>query len=511
VSPELLLPAAGGLRRAYEEVDWGATSLGPIESWSPTLRNAVDLTLHTQFPVTLLWGPEFVLVYNEAYVQLIADKHPAALGRPAQAVFPEAWDVIGPMMQAVLDGEGATWVEDEPLPLLRRGRLEEAYFTYSYSPVRGPAGEIEGVMDIATETTQQVIDRRRLRTLGRLREILARLDSADAILERGLATLRADAADFPAVELRPALAQTGPIAVAGGVARLVLGPPRSGRAALEVELSRHLEPDAAYLGFLRLVATSIGQALDRVDAREAERSFSESLQRSLLSRPPKRPGVDIAVRYQPATQVAQVGGDWYDAFAGPHGTLTLAVGDVTGHDRRAAAAMAQIRNLLRGAAWADAGAPARSLEALDQAMGGLAVGEFATAILAELDGTTLRWCNAGHPPPAVLGPDGRARLLHTKPEPLLGIAFGARSEHSVELEPGSVVVLYTDGLVERREVPIDRGLEWLAGALESGRELGVEALCDHLLTQLDAVGDDDVALLAVRLDPATGAEPPAPG
>ena len=376
--PELLLAAAGGLRRAYEEVDWAATGLGPIEAWSPALRNAVELALHTQFPVTLLWGPEFVLVYNEAYVALIADKHPAALGRPAREVFPEAWDVIGPMMESVREGGGATWVQDEPVPLLRRGRLEEAYFTFSYSPVRGADGEIEGVMDIAMETTQQVIDRRRLRTLSRLREILAGLDSADAILKRGIASLRADAADFPAVSLRPAQAQDGPLVVANGVARLALGPARSGRAALEVELSRHLDPDTAYLGFLRLVAASIGQALDRVDAREVERSFSEALQRSLLSRPPQRPGVEIAVRYKPATRLAQVGGDWYDAFAGPAGALTLAVGDVTGHDRRAAAGMAQIRSLLRGAAWAEAGAPARSLEALDQAMGGLEVGEFAT-------------------------------------------------------------------------------------------------------------------------------------
>jgi PAS fold len=204
VTPHVLLKAAGGLRRTYEDVDWSATPLGPIERWSPALRNATDLALHTQFPVMLMWGPELVMVYNEAYVELIADKHPSALGSPAREVFPEAWDTIGPLAQAVLAGEGATWVEDEPVPLMRRGRLEEAYFTFSYSPVRGPGGVIEGVMDIAIETTRQVIDRRRLRTLGRLREILAGLDSAHAILERGIATLRADAADFPSVALRPA-------------------------------------------------------------------------------------------------------------------------------------------------------------------------------------------------------------------------------------------------------------------------------------------------------------------
>ena len=121
MTPDRLLEAAGDLRREYEDVDWAGTALGPVESWTPALRNAVDLALHTQFPVTLLWGPEFVMLYNAAYVELIADKHPAALGSPAREVFPEAWDAIGPMMESVLAGHGATWVEDELVPLVRRG------------------------------------------------------------------------------------------------------------------------------------------------------------------------------------------------------------------------------------------------------------------------------------------------------------------------------------------------------------------------------------------------------
>jgi hypothetical protein len=509
VSPRALLEAAGGLRSAYEEVDWGATALGPIERWTPALRNAVDLALHTHFPVTLLWGPEFVMVYNEAYVPLIADKHPAALGATAREVFPEAWDAIGPMMQAVRAGEGATWVEDEPVPLWRRGRLEEAYFTFSYSPVRAPGGEIEGVLDIAAETTRQVIDRRRLRTLGRLREILASLDSADAILARGIGALRADAADFPSVELRPTEAMQGPLVVSRGVARLALGPSRAGRGVLEVQLSEHLDPDASYLGFLRLVASAIGQALDRIDAREAAQSFSEALQRSLLTAPPRGAELDVAVRYQPAARVAQVGGDWYDAFAGPDGVLTLVVGDVTGHDRRAAATMAQVRNLLRGVAYAGSASPARNLAALDRAMAGLELGDFATAVLAELDGTTLRWSNAGHLPPAVLAPDGSVRLLATPPEPLLGLRAPQRADHAAQLEPGSAVVLYTDGLVERRDEPLDRGLERLSASLAGLRGLDAEAICDRLLAQLGNRRDDDVALLVVRT--ATAAAPPARG
>jgi hypothetical protein len=511
VSPHILLPAAGELRGAYEDVDWAATPLGPIEEWTPALRNAVDLALGTRFPVTLFWGPELTMVYNAAYVALIGDKHPSALGAPAREVLPEAWDVIGPMMESVLNGEGATWVEDEHVPLIRRGRLEEAYFTFSYSPVRSPDGAIEGVMDIATETTRQVIDRRRLQTLGRLREVLAATDGAAEILARALEVLRADPADFPSAALRPALAQVEPLELADEVARLALGPRRIGRGVLEVRLSAHLEPDAGYLGYLRLVAAAIGQALDRVDAREAERSFSESLQRSLLTEPPRAPGLDVAARYQPATRVAKVGGDWYDAFRGPSGALTLVAGDVTGHDRRAAAAMAQLRGLLRGVAYAESCPPARCLAALDRAMEGLAIGEFATAVLAELDGTTLRWSNAGHMPPAVLAPDGTVRFLETRSEPLLGLGAGPRTDHVEELAPGSAVVLFTDGLIERRDESLDRGLERLAASLEELREPDAEAICDHLLAQLGTRRDDDVALLVARLCPLTAGAPPARG
>ncbi len=86
-----LFDAAGSLRDAYRRVDWAATPLGPVSSWSPALAGAVDLVLHSRNPVTLIWGPQFVLLYNEAYVAMIGDKHPAALGSPARAVFAEIW------------------------------------------------------------------------------------------------------------------------------------------------------------------------------------------------------------------------------------------------------------------------------------------------------------------------------------------------------------------------------------------------------------------------------------
>lgn len=118
----------------------GPLAAGPLSS----AYDPVDVMLVTRFPVVLMGGPDLVMVDNQAYVDLIADKHPAALGSPARAVFPEAWNLIGPMLQGVLDGDGATYVADELVPLDRSGFLEECCCTFSYSPVHDVDGDVEG-------------------------------------------------------------------------------------------------------------------------------------------------------------------------------------------------------------------------------------------------------------------------------------------------------------------------------------------------------------------------------
>ncbi|MFC4784065.1 SpoIIE family protein phosphatase [Nocardioides sp. MAHUQ-72] len=519
---------AGTLRDAYANVDWAATSLGPVEDWSPALRNSVDVALNTRFPVTLLWGPEFVLVYNEAYVEMIADKHPAALGRPAQEIFPEAWDVIGPLMQGVRDGGGATWHENTYLPLSRNGYLEDCYFTYSYSPVTGEDGTVEGIIDIATETTAQMVIGRRLQLLTRLGDELASVERVEDVPGRALSVLRQNVADWSAVDVRvagvpdpdrgaglpdePVAPLEGDLSLEstddGLVAWLPLADEDSGLdALLVVQLSPRLPRDGDYLDFLRLVAAALTQALERVLIREAERTWSEALQRSLLARPASIGGLDLAVRYQPAAEVAQVGGDWYDAFRLPDGRLALVVGDVAGHDEHAAASMGQIRNLVRGVAYSRPESPASVLSGLDHAMHGLDVNVVATAVLAQLEPgggpggsrLSLRWSNAGHPPPVLLSADGTARLLETDPDLLLGLNVdAARTDHTLDLEPGSSLVIYTDGLVERRGAAIDAGLAWLVSAVEGQHGLTADELCDRLLGQLSGRSEDDVALLVMR-------------
>ena len=262
---------------------------------------------------------------------------------------------------------------------------------------------------------------------------------------------------------------------------------------------------------LDALASLTAQALGRILAQQAEQSaalavrrMAETLQRSLLSAPPASDGLQVAVRYQAAAQEAQVGGDWYDAFEREDGTLTLVVGDVAGHDRAAAATMAQCRNVLRGVAQTLQAAPAAVLTAFDVALTALHVDAMATAVLCQVHrlpggGATLAWSNAGHPPPVLLHADGTARLLDTAPDLLLGMQQATeRGDHELTLPAGSTLVLYTDGLIERKQQDIDEGIDRLIAAVASLHGAGPDRLCDALLEQLGA-STDDVALLVLHI------------
>ncbi|GAA1567684.1 hypothetical protein GCM10009827_106750 [Dactylosporangium maewongense] len=491
--------AAGPLRKAYLDVDWAGGPLGPVSTWSPTLRGAVDLLLQTRNAVTLFWGPQFVMVYNAAYVDMIGDKHPAALGAPAREVFAEIWEEIGPLLESVLAGRGATWAEDMKLYMDRHGYPEETYFTFSYSAVRGPDGVIEGVIDIASETTVQVIDRRRLDLLGRLTDRISDIDTVPQLLARALPVLRSDPDDLPDVDLRPA--GDSPMDRSGdGPIRI----PLAGGLDLITGLSPHLPDDEAYRGFLRLVAAALVQGLSRAAARRiaaVEREIAEALQRSLLSNPAQPDNLDVAVRYHPASEGARVGGDWYDAFLLPDGGLAVTVGDVSGHDREAAAAMSQIRSLLRGIASALPGPPDRVLTALDDAMARFGVDTLTSVILGYVDLGTyeLHWSNAGHPPPLLLGPDGTVTVLETPAEIILGARVAARrTHHRLRLAPGTAVIFYTDGLVERPDRGLDAGIAALRATLTGRQQLTAVQLCDDLSATVTDRVDDDVVLLIIR-------------
>ena len=267
---------------------------------------------------------------------------------------------------------------------------------------------------------------------------------------------------------------------------------------------------------LTALAALAALALDRLAAQAAEREatrrirrLSESLQRSLLTPLPRSDLMRIAARYQPAAREAEVGGDWYDAFSTREGSMTIVVGDVVGHDSTAAAAMAQVRNVLRGVAQTLQAPPAEVLTALDGALARLRVRSLATAVLCQAwfpeddpsrRSLRVRWSSAGHPPPLLQHVDGRCELLDSRPELLLGVDVeGLRTDHGIDLPAGTTLVLYTDGLVERRNRLLDDGIEQLRSAVEELHGLPPDELCDELLTRLADGSEDDVVLLVARL------------
>ncbi|MFK3736734.1 ATP-binding protein [Massilia sp. TN1-12] len=150
--------------------DWSTTPFGPIDTWSPALRSAVSICLGSRFPMVLYWGETRALIYNDAWAPVPGQKHPWALGRPGFEVWSEIWDIIGPMFDHVMATGEATWSEDQLLPLNRYGYVEECYFYYSYSPVRGEDGTVEGIFTAVTETTDRVLAERRERLLRQVAE-----------------------------------------------------------------------------------------------------------------------------------------------------------------------------------------------------------------------------------------------------------------------------------------------------------------------------------------------------
>jgi chemotaxis family two-component system sensor kinase Cph1 len=191
----------------------------------------------------------------------------------------------------------------------------------------------------------------------------------------------------------------------------------------------------------------------------------------------------------------------------------LVIGDVVGHDTEAAATMGQLRGLLRGITYDSADSPAGVLTRLDRAIAGLEIDAMASVLVARLEQTPeevargvtrLRWSNAGHLPPVVVDADGQIQVLDgARADLLLGVEPGARRrDHVLTVSRGATVLLYTDGLVERRDQLFDTGVDQLREELRTLWELPVHEVADQLLARLvPERAEDDVALVAVRLNP----------
>ena len=258
---------------------------------------------------------------------------------------------------------------------------------------------------------------------------------------------------------------------------------------------------------LQLAGDRMALAIDRARLFEDTRHIAETLQRKLLpERLPTVPGVELAARYLPGGPGVQVGGDWYDVFTYKDGRVGLAMGDVVGHGIDAASLMGQLRTSLRAYA-VECPSPSEVLDRLGSLFNQLAPGQMATLVFGvfEPDSATVRLASAGHPPPLAIAPDGSSSYLVHEPCPPLGVMpYLPYLERVARLEPGSTLLLYTDGLIEQRG-SIEAGLARLQAAV-AGHTGDPEALCDRVIAELLPAGstEDDAAILALRDVPVTG-------
>jgi PAS domain S-box-containing protein len=160
-----VFPGATEMAQRMRRHDWASSTVGPVESWPVSLQTAVSICLGCAFPIVLYWGPEFVVLYNDEYCPMLGSKHPAALGERGKTVWAEIWDVIEPMLRQVVTAGQATRSRDLLLHIDREGYAEEAYFSFSFSPIHHEDGAVGGIFCPVIETTQKVIGERRLRTL----------------------------------------------------------------------------------------------------------------------------------------------------------------------------------------------------------------------------------------------------------------------------------------------------------------------------------------------------------
>lgn len=250
---------------------------------------------------------------------------------------------------------------------------------------------------------------------------------------------------------------------------------------------------------VQLLADRLAMVI-QVEALEENRTATMALQRSLLpNRLPEVPGLSFGARYVPGAETG-IGGDWYDLFLLPGDRLGVVMGDVSGHGLDAAVIMGRLRSALRAYAL-DCESPAEVLQKLDRKANHFEHGAMATVAYGIFDPgrETMTLSLAGHLPPVLAEPGGSGQLVDAPPDPPIGLTIGepARRTTVVALPPGSVLALYTDGLVERRDRPVDAGMRQLADALRADAP---ERVCAQVMAAMigNQAAQDDVALLVIR-------------
>ncbi|MBO3742419.1 ATP-binding SpoIIE family protein phosphatase [Actinoplanes flavus] len=570
-SPITTLPAqaAGtqhtglGCATLVHAFDWSGTSLGPITRWDPAVRAAVELMLASPVPMLLTVGDDFLVLYNDAYAEVLDALHPAALGLPAARAFGPAWDQpgLGDVIQQV-HRTGRAILEPESQVQFAPGHTEPAFYTRGHSVIRSSRGAVAGVLTVAAETTHVI---HRLQSLGELtarlagaltiddvtRVVLAyAMDSFDLdhcvlAVDDGLAyryvrRIRGEMLDEADERLPPvwrrvsadpaapavAAAESGRATfVADGeplnavatdrherrvraLAALPLRTP-SLRGALTVGFRRAHVWLPAERALLKAAAELVAQAAERARRFEAQHGTAQLLQRSML--PEHLPELDmfrIAARYDVGVDGNAAGGDFYDAFHLADGRLAMVLGDVAGHDVRAAAVMGQVRAALRALALTDP-APPSVLAGLDRLVGSLGAESrneeiFVTIVYGVLDPAdgSVTLASAGHPPPVLRragqgGEPATAELVKVPPGAPLGLG-GRWQTGTLRLEPGDTILLFSDGVVERRGRPLNDGLDALVAAAAASPSGDPRNMCSLATAAVEGTTDDDVAVLAVE-------------
>ena len=288
--------------------------------------------------------------------------------------------------------------------------------------------------------------------------------------------------------------------------RMLISAEVHGTSSLEIQAVR-VSPGRVMIVLLDVSAEQ-RLAAERNRLYEAEHAVAHQLQRALLPEvPPELPGAAIGVRYRPAKRGQDVGGDWCDVFELSGGRIGFAVGDVVGHDLKAAVAMGRLQQMLRYVA-ASGARPAEVLHALDEASPAVTGAEFATLGYAEYSPADdlLTYACAGHPPPLLVA-DGHARYLNDARSTPLGFGSGVRTEAQLAVPPGAMLVWYSDGLIERRAEDIECGLHRLAALATDLSGTDAQRWADSLLAGMtaDQVTGDDVVVACLHLRGGTQA------
>ncbi|UOQ70840.1 hypothetical protein [Hymenobacter cellulosilyticus] len=191
-----LFPSGGEMGARIRALDWSATQLGAIRTWPQSLRSAVNIMLGSRFPMMVHWGPELIHFYNDGYATIMQSKHPGALGQPAEPWWREMWPFLLSIFEPVLAGQ-TTFFENKLVLPNRRGFVEEAYFTFSHSPIYDEAGTVGGIFVTTLETTTAVLQQRRLALLQHLTAQTALSALPAEVAQHIIAALATNAADIP--------------------------------------------------------------------------------------------------------------------------------------------------------------------------------------------------------------------------------------------------------------------------------------------------------------------------